>query len=790
MHPIDSPGAVAGHFVTGNYGAGIKPTGFTAAWADDLQWNLINVLTAAGIPWVKGDFTQLTKAVAGNSPLVYLSSFATLQDALTFIGSTTRVLCIDTDQAFAGTATIPANVTVVHYGGRLAFSVGAILNINGKVLFSNKHVFNFNQAPADKTARVYFGPGSITEARPEWFGALPGTVAAGYGSDFDCHFIQLAALSLSEGGIVRLSQGVYGHAHAWNWTADSAVEIPDNVSIIGAGQNATFIRKQAVSRTASLNLLVNARIGVATAYNGGSNILLSDFGIDAGDPTPNATQGDLIGLGHGKGILVERIKFGSHDQSGIRISGCFDVTVRDCTFENDVNQAAATPIRIERAVALANPSDFIGCNMDNTDCEKISIEHNSVVNSLASYSISQRSGTLYRSTIQSNFISNTANIIGHVGIHGASGALMTNCRIADNLIKMTAASGPSCFGMWFNQVDGSNNIIENNSIVGVNMRAGIYYGPTAWNAAYAYGIMIHNNNLDLNNTAWENAVRYHGIAAFHTEASIAGNRVILRAQSTNPSAIGNNGITADSCERAWIENNRISMFAAITQPYQNSYGIMVKVDASAAALVLSTVSVGQNFVSGSYRVHIGQDDTYQAVFGTHLKMVISGNRTSGAAYRAHYFDSVGACDGTNDVELYDFTAYGGTKSYLVVNPNASYPSGTTLFAWHRLVSFVPTLVSGGQPRLTMRMRYSQNLPVAGGQTVWHDMRISNQGAADLRGAFLEDVRCTDNGSGNVPATCGWRLNTGANGVCVFPTSATNHGATTGGAGYIMVEVGI
>jgi len=65
MHRIDSNGAGEdGQFLAGNPAASEKATEVTPEWLTDIQENLCLAIESAGLNLVKGDYTQLTAAIA------------------------------------------------------------------------------------------------------------------------------------------------------------------------------------------------------------------------------------------------------------------------------------------------------------------------------------------------------------------------------------------------------------------------------------------------------------------------------------------------------------------------------------------------------------------------------------------------------------------------------------------------------------------------------------------------------------------------------------------------------
>ncbi|VXC68329.1 hypothetical protein PSEUDO8Z_160169 [Pseudomonas sp. 8Z] len=70
MHRIDVPSAAAGNqFTEGSPAGGVPATTVTADWLNDVQGNIAEVVEAAGIELVKGDFGQLLGAIQALSTI-------------------------------------------------------------------------------------------------------------------------------------------------------------------------------------------------------------------------------------------------------------------------------------------------------------------------------------------------------------------------------------------------------------------------------------------------------------------------------------------------------------------------------------------------------------------------------------------------------------------------------------------------------------------------------------------------------------------------------------------------
>ncbi len=65
MHRVDTNGSVSGMWSDGDPVHGVLPTQFGKDWFNDVQENILAVLTQAGISPVKGTYTQLRDAIIG-----------------------------------------------------------------------------------------------------------------------------------------------------------------------------------------------------------------------------------------------------------------------------------------------------------------------------------------------------------------------------------------------------------------------------------------------------------------------------------------------------------------------------------------------------------------------------------------------------------------------------------------------------------------------------------------------------------------------------------------------------
>lgn len=133
--------------------------------------------------------------------MVDARDFASLSDAVTYIGSSNKTLIVLSQLTVSTSITIPANVNFVFNG-------------EGSILKSGSGKVRFNSPLTAPSNKVFYGFASFdieifggdAAARPEWWGAAPTGIESGAA-------IQLAIDSLrSSGGVVDLQAGIYSCA--------------------------------------------------------------------------------------------------------------------------------------------------------------------------------------------------------------------------------------------------------------------------------------------------------------------------------------------------------------------------------------------------------------------------------------------------------------------------------------------------------------------------------------------------------------------------------------------------
>lgn len=243
------------------------------------------------------------------------TSYATLADAVTAIGSTQVTLAISATTSVSSSLTIPANITLLLTdAGMISVSSGQTLTINGPI-----------EAPV---RQIFAGSGTVSlgklikEAYPEWFGA------AGDGTTDDTTAIDKAQLALSPGATLFFHEKTYN--------ADSGLT-PKRADIKwkGAGPFLSTIK-----RTSGHLFLDSSTFPI-------SNVVFEDLGFDMGN------SGFFVFnlLGHVRGLTVRRCRWwriGSASGAGYGLlaTSTPNITIEDCLFHNPGN-AAGVAIQVE-----------------------------------------------------------------------------------------------------------------------------------------------------------------------------------------------------------------------------------------------------------------------------------------------------------------------------------------------------------------------------------------------------------------------------------------------------------
>ncbi len=89
-----------------------------------------------------------------------------LHQAIALIGSQPAVLLLDTDDTLGDDVTVPADISLVHFGGGTIDLGGQTLDVNGAFLASQARVFTDTGGAGE----VHFAPGSVSRVVPQWWG--------------------------------------------------------------------------------------------------------------------------------------------------------------------------------------------------------------------------------------------------------------------------------------------------------------------------------------------------------------------------------------------------------------------------------------------------------------------------------------------------------------------------------------------------------------------------------------------------------------------------------------------
>lgn len=201
MHRIDGPGAtVDNKFTEGDPVGGVQATVVTDDWLNDLQENIMAVLAGAGIAPVKGDSSQLFKAIFGRSGTaggcgrrnILINARGTINKRAYVSGTATtnaKQFCVDrwyvitsgqnlswSDSSGIRTFTAPAGGVEQSiraqniFGGTyvLSYTGSATARVNGVVVANGSTVI----LPANTIASLRFTGGTFSNPQLE-LGTIP-----------------------------------------------------------------------------------------------------------------------------------------------------------------------------------------------------------------------------------------------------------------------------------------------------------------------------------------------------------------------------------------------------------------------------------------------------------------------------------------------------------------------------------------------------------------------------------------------------------------------------------------
>lgn len=118
-------------------------------------------------------------------------------------------------------------------------------------------------------------------------------------------------------------------------------------------------------------MVVSKDWDTAAGYDGASYGVISDLAFDEGSHTN--TYGDAIALGHASNWVVERCAFFGMRFHGVDVTGCKNITVRDCKYYGTVG-SSYNGFQVDQAAT----NSIKGINADNTGSENVQFLNNYV----------------------------------------------------------------------------------------------------------------------------------------------------------------------------------------------------------------------------------------------------------------------------------------------------------------------------------------------------------------------------------------------------------------------------
>ncbi len=237
---------------------------------------------------------QTVSALDVNTPMtqgVDVRAYASINAAVTAIGSTQTTLVVPDAQTLTGNLTIPSTLCLkILNGGSIVKASSYTLTINGPFEAGLYQVFSGFSA-----GNVTFAPGAVEEVYPEWWGVD--------GVD-DQPAITKALTSIVGGGLVQLANKTY--------VTKSTIYVPANMTLQGKG-----IRP--VLGTTILGRHTGAAV---VSLKGVAFVLLRDFNIQ-GDPDTTPKTGLTLGRSSGQSA-------GRHYIECINIFGYFSKAALYC----------------------------------------------------------------------------------------------------------------------------------------------------------------------------------------------------------------------------------------------------------------------------------------------------------------------------------------------------------------------------------------------------------------------------------------------------------------------------
>lgn len=182
----------------------------TVLYADGLIKIVITPTSGAAIT-----YDNISYALT-DGPWIDASTYATLQAAITAIGSTPATLLVNSAISCTADATVPSTLALkVEHPGVITIASGKTLTINGPFDAPNGQCFN-------PIGDVVFGVSAVKHSNPRWFGAL------GDNATDDTCALQCA-----------ISSHIWAHCPPGRYKITSALTMPSGHKLTGIRSNVT-----------------------------------------------------------------------------------------------------------------------------------------------------------------------------------------------------------------------------------------------------------------------------------------------------------------------------------------------------------------------------------------------------------------------------------------------------------------------------------------------------------------------------------------------------------------------
>jgi len=240
--------------------------------------------------------------IVAKGPWYDVRAYASIDAAVTAIGSTTAVLFVPNSQTLTANLTIPSTMTLaIAKGGMLVKASTYTVTINGHLDAGLYQIFSG------------FDAGNVTglkEARPEWWGT-------------DGVAIESAIKAVSSNGDVLLSQGTY--------IATVAIAVNKCVKIRGAGRWATFVEINSTTEhlfnvSADRVTFSDLTVRVKSTISGRANTVALIYAYSATN-IQNLVIEDCFIIGTGNSTV---------QGSGVKIDAGVSYHIRGCAFTNNL----------------------------------------------------------------------------------------------------------------------------------------------------------------------------------------------------------------------------------------------------------------------------------------------------------------------------------------------------------------------------------------------------------------------------------------------------------------------